>query len=63
MGEIIAVSATSITVEGTTFAVNAATVLTDASGAPLGEALALIERLETVQRQIGGTRGDHQFRM
>ncbi len=37
--------------------------LTDASGAPLGDALALVERLETVHGQIAGARGDHQFRM
>ena len=37
--------------------------LTDASGAPLGDALALVERLETVHGQITGARGDAQFRM
>ena len=37
--------------------------LTDSSGAALGDALALIERVEAVKGEIPGASGDHQFRM
>ena len=37
--------------------------LTDASGASLGDALALVERVESVRGDIRGAPGDRQFRM
>ena len=37
--------------------------LTDSTGAPLGDALSLVERVDIVHGQIAGTRGDNQFRM
>ena len=37
--------------------------LTDAEGASLGDVLSLVERLETVQGEVEGARGDRQFRM
>ena len=37
--------------------------LTDANGASLGDALSLVERVDTVHGKIPGERGDHQFRM
>ncbi len=39
------------------------TPLTDAAGARLGDALALIERVESVRGEIAGASGDAQFRM
>jgi hypothetical protein len=39
------------------------TPLTDASGAPMGDALDLIERVDAVHGQIPGGTGDRQFRM
>ena len=39
------------------------TPLTDASGASLGDALDLIERLDTVRGKVVGSAGDRQFRM
>ncbi len=39
------------------------TRLTDRSGAALGDALALVDQLETVRGEIIGARGDRQFRM
>src|SRR5262245_31304470 len=39
------------------------TVLTDGSGASLGDALALVESVETVKGEQAGARGDRQFRM
>jgi hypothetical protein len=39
------------------------TPLTDSSGARLGDALSLVERVEAVKGQIPGASGDHQFRM
>src|SRR5262245_14438765 len=39
------------------------TPLTDRSGASLGDALALVERVETVRGEVAGARGDRQFRM
>jgi hypothetical protein len=39
------------------------TSLTDASGIPLGDALALVERVEAVRGEITGARSDSQFRM
>jgi hypothetical protein len=39
------------------------TRLTDRSGASLGDALALVERVESVLGEVPGARGDHQFRM
>ena len=41
----------------------ATTRLTDATGASLGDALALVERVETVRGEVEGARGDGQFRM
>ncbi len=37
--------------------------LTDASKSSLGDALALIERVDTVRGEVAGARGDRQFRM
>lgn len=37
--------------------------LTDTSGASLGDALSLVERIDAVHGQIAGARGDHQYRM
>src|SRR5262245_48079517 len=37
--------------------------LTDPSGAPLGDALALVERVEAVKGEVAGVPGDQQFRM
>ena len=37
--------------------------LTDASGAPLGDVLTLVERVESVKGEVAGARGDRQFRM
>jgi len=39
------------------------TKLTDATGTPLGDALGLVEQLETVHGQVEGARGDAQFRI
>lgn len=39
------------------------TRLTDPSGESLGDALALVERLESVRGEVTGARGDRQFRM
>lgn len=39
------------------------TTLTDASGEAFGDALALVERLDTVKGDVAGTPGDRQFRM
>jgi hypothetical protein len=39
------------------------TELTDASGAPLGTALGLVEHIETVHGKLKGAPGDHQFRI
>ena len=39
------------------------TRLTDGSDASLGDALALVERVETVRGEVEGARGDGQFRM
>ena len=39
------------------------TLLTDASGAPLGSALDLVERVDAVRGQVAGASGDRQFRM
>jgi hypothetical protein len=39
------------------------TVLTDASGAPLGSALDLVERVDAVRGQVAGASSDRQFRM
>jgi hypothetical protein len=39
------------------------TPLTDASGQKLGDALALIERVDTVKGEVSGTSSDRQFRM
>jgi hypothetical protein len=39
------------------------TALTDASGASLGDALALVERVDAVNGEVPGTSGDRQFRM
>lgn len=39
------------------------TALTDASGTPLGDALAIIERVDAVRGKVLGAPGDHQFRM
>jgi hypothetical protein len=39
------------------------TTLTDAPGASLGDALDLVERLESVRGEVVGARGDLQFRM
>ncbi len=39
------------------------TTLTDASGQPLGDALGLIERMESIHGQIDHASGDRQFRM
>jgi len=38
-------------------------LLTDASGAQLGDALSLVERVEAVRGEISRTSSDHQFRM
>jgi hypothetical protein len=40
-----------------------ATPLTDASGAKLGSAIQIIDKLDTVHGAIPGTRGDEQFRI
>ena len=37
--------------------------LTDAAGAPLGDALGLVEQVEIVKGEVIGAAGDHQFRM
>ena len=37
--------------------------LTDETGAPLGDAMSLVEKLDTGRGQVPGTRGDRQFRM
>jgi len=37
--------------------------LTDASGALLGDALSLVDQVDTVRGEVPGTSGDHQFRM
>src|SRR5262245_22277104 len=39
------------------------TALTEKSGAALGDALSLVERVESVRGEIVGASGDHQFRM
>ncbi len=39
------------------------TLLTDASGASLGNALDLVERVDAVRGQVAGASGDRQFRM
>ena len=39
------------------------TALTDGSGAALGDALALIDEVETVRGEVAGAPGDRQFRM
>ncbi len=39
------------------------TTLTDASGETFGDALALVERLDTVKGDVSGTPSDRQFRM
>ena len=39
------------------------TQLTDAAGTGLGDALALVERVEAVRGEVPGARGDQQFRM
>lgn len=39
------------------------TPLTDAAGASLGDALGLIERVESARGEVAGARGDHQFRI
>jgi hypothetical protein len=39
------------------------TPLTDAAGASLGDALTLVERVESVRGEIAGESGDRQFRM
>jgi hypothetical protein len=39
------------------------TRLTDRSGASLGDALGLVERVEAVRGEVAGARGDGQFRM
>ncbi len=39
------------------------TTLTDAAGQPLGDALGLIDHLESIHGQIDNASGDHQFRM
>jgi hypothetical protein len=39
------------------------TALTDASGQRLGDALALIERIDTVKGEVPGASGDRQFRI
>jgi len=39
------------------------TKLTDSSGKSLGDALALVERIETVRGDVPGASGDRQFRM
>jgi len=39
------------------------TQLTDASGAPLGDALDLVEQVDSVRGQVIGASGDHQFRL
>jgi hypothetical protein len=39
------------------------TALTDASGASLGDALALVDHVNSVRGEIPGARGDRQFRM
>ena len=38
-----------------------ATTLTDQSGASLGDALALVDQVETVRGEVTGAPGDHQF--
>ena len=39
------------------------TRLTDASGASLGDALAIVEHVDFVRGEVAGAPGDHQFRM
>ena len=39
------------------------TRLTDRAGADLGDALALVERIDVVRGEVTGERGDHQFRI
>jgi hypothetical protein len=39
------------------------TALTDASGNALGDALALVEHVDTIKGKVLGAAGDHQFRM
>lgn len=39
------------------------TALTDTSGASLGDALALVERVDSVHGEVSGSPSDHQFRM
>ncbi len=39
------------------------TQLTDVSGTRIGDALELVERVETVRGELPGASGDHQFRM
>ena len=39
------------------------TRLTDRAGADLGDALALIDRVDVVRGEVTGERGDHQFRI
>ena len=39
------------------------TSLTDESGQPLGDALDLIERVESARGRIAGAAGDQQFRL
>src|SRR5688572_26382480 len=39
------------------------TAMTDASGNPIGDALDLVERVDTVRGKVLGASGDRQFRM
>ena len=59
--DIISVSAKT-TFDAVTHALSA-TALTDQSGAPLGDALALVDQVEAVRGEVAGAPGDHQFRM
>lgn len=59
--EVISLS-TKTTFEAVTHALMT-TQLTDAGGAGLGDALSLVERVETVKGELDEARGDRQFRM
>ena len=59
--EIISVSAKT-TFDAVTHAL-LATTLTDQSGAPLGDGLALVAQVETVRGEVTGAPSDRQFRM